>query len=116
MPMRPTAMAAPNAARPMCKFPLISSCSPSSWAPKTEQVNRSNLKSGALDGFLVLTNQQGEHCSQQHENQCLNYAHKQFHKVKRNRQQPSEFGDKRRHSVQHVLARKNIAVESKTQG
>jgi hypothetical protein len=63
-----------------------------------------------------LTNQQREHRGQQHKNHGLNKAHQHFQEVEWNRQQPPQARNQPGHGLQHVLTRKGVAVETKTQG
>src|ERR1051325_131960 len=63
--------------------------------------------------FLVLANQHGKNSGQQHEHQRLNKADQQLHKVKWNRQQPTHARYQLRHCLEHVLPRKNVAIEPK---
>src|SRR6187200_1472960 len=66
IPIIPTAMAAPKAANATCKLPVIVSI----------------LSSGFYDRVLfVLTQQEREHRSQQHEHQRLNQPHEQLQKI-----------------------------------
>src|SRR5215813_7719973 len=105
MPMNPT----PRAAKPTCRFPLISAnigisvifslsfFLSFSLGPAIEHGRAAEIRylSVRVCRFLllVLANKQGEERSQQHENQGLNNADQQFQEVERNWQQPPKAGD-----------------------
>src|SRR6266436_2470040 len=126
MPMKPTPTAAPSAANPTCRFPVISAnigisdiylpFFAFSAAPAIEHGQTAEIL--VMRGFVslfVLTNQHREHRRQKHEDQRLNKSNQQFHEVKWNRQQPSEMRHQFRHRFQHVFTGENISVETKTE-
>src|ERR1700742_1140400 len=84
MPMMPTAMAAPNAASPTCKFPLMTEFPFS--------LNCSCVR-GVVPFRFVPANQQREDVGQQHEDEGLNHADQQLKEIEGNGQQPAEAGD-----------------------
>src|SRR5215813_9210273 len=93
MPIRPTAMAAPRAAKPTCKFPLIVifpfSATPAFLLSQPPNVISSFVRGRCLLG-LVLANQQREDGRQQHEDQSLDQANEQLQKIKGDWQQPAQ--------------------------
>src|SRR5512135_1122788 len=109
MPMRPTAMAAPNAARPTWRLPIIA------FLPAFPCEVRPSIVSGRLAFFLVLADQQREDGGQQHEDEGLDEAHQELHEVERDREQPAEAGDEPPHRLEHGLAGEDVAVETEAQ-
>src|SRR5215510_12760256 len=87
MPINPTPSAAPSAANPTCRFPLISATigindiydflSLAQRLPRLNTVKPLKSILSMLPGpmSLVLANQHGKHRRQQHEHQCLNKTH-----------------------------------------
>src|SRR6476660_392696 len=61
--------------------------------------------------FLVLTDQQSENRSEEHENEGLDETDEQFEKVKRDWQEPTETGDQFAHRFEHIFAGENISIE-----
>src|ERR1017187_252106 len=128
MPMKPTPMAAPSAARPTCRLPVTPSANIginiSSYLSIAQRLPRLNTvkplkltKSvGASGLFVVHAHQHREHRRQQHEHQGLHNPNQQFHEIKRNRHQPAEPGDQFPHRCQHVLPGKDITVQTEAQG
>src|SRR5204863_6845035 len=97
MPISPTPMAAPMAAKPTwmfppSRFPIVSAPVPVSNAivdisafpsllfllPGGRPANSQFRLSHCCGWFLMLTNQQREYGGQQHENQGLHQTHEQF--------------------------------------
>src|SRR5215813_1844592 len=118
MPIKPTARAAPSAAKPTCMLPIISFILPFPAATAVEYVRAAKkflLVGARRSFFLVLAHQQGEDRAQQHEDQRLHQAHQNFHEIKRNRQEPPEAGNHPGHGFQHGFAGIDVAVEPKTQ-
>src|SRR5690349_720455 len=126
IPMKPTPTAAPSAANPTCRFPVISAnigisdiylpFFAFSAAPAIEHGQAVEiLVMRGFVSFFVLTNEHCEHGGQQHEHQRLNKSNEQFHEVKWNWQQPAEMRHQLRHRFQHVFAGENISVETKAQ-
>src|SRR5947207_15878423 len=86
IPMKPTPIAAPSAANPTCRFPVIPSANIGisdiylpffafSAAPAIEHGQAVEiLVMRGFVPFFVLTNQHREHGGQQHEHQRLNKA------------------------------------------
>src|SRR5258705_3231617 len=118
IPIMPTAIAAPNAARPTVKFPFIS-------IVLSERTTIQSRQAALIIVLFVcrlrlltfgLANQKCEHRSQQHEDQRLDHTNKQLQKIERYRQQPAQAWYQIGHRVQHVLAGECIAVETETQG
>src|SRR5215470_12946994 len=76
MPIRPTLIAAPKAASPTCKFPLIR-------VSFLRAGNHECVRAGEISllmvcgsrGLFVLAHQHREHCRQQHKDQRLNQSH-----------------------------------------
>ena len=64
---------------------------------------------------VMLADQQGEHCGQQHENQGLNETNQQFQKVKWDGNQPAQAWNDHEHGFQDVFTGKHIAVETKAE-
>src|ERR1035441_3617839 len=128
IPMNPTPMAAPSAAKPTCRLPVTPSAniginifSYLSIAQRLPRVNtvkplKLTKSVGASGLFVVHAHQHGEHRCQQHEHQGLHNPHQQFHEVKRHGHQPAEPGDQAPHRFQHVLSGKDIAIETEAQG
>src|SRR6185436_3061441 len=79
MPINPTPIAAPSAARPTCRLPVIA---------VSFLCGRRSVR-----GLLVLADQEREDGGEQHEHHRLYESNEQFHEVERNRQQPSEPRD-----------------------
>src|SRR5207249_1110955 len=70
-----------------------------------------------LPRFLImLTNQHREHGRKKHKHERLDETYQQFHKIKRNRQQPAEMRHEPRHLFEHFLASENISIEPEAQG
>ena len=114
MPIKPTPIAAPSAARPTCKLPVIAlsfrrfglaNCG----RPVRPRVRASRMP--LLRLLVVLTDQQREDGGQQHEDQRLHQTDQQLHEIERDRQQPAEARHHRRHRLEHVLAGEDVAVE-----
>src|SRR5215467_4463939 len=116
MPINPTPRAAPSAARPTVKLPVISllflSLRLLPFARSSRNLSFDRARSRA---FFPLTNQQGEHSRQQHEHQRLDKPHQQFQEIKWDRHQPAKAGDQPGHGFHHVFSGKDVAVETKTQ-
>src|SRR5262245_47070371 len=120
MPMKPTPRAAPKHARPMWMLPPIPSANIginillsfrcSHRLPRLNTVKPAKicvlvmrlLVSVAL--FIMRANQQREDRGEKHEYKCLNQTDQELHRIKRQRQEPSERGATHRgHRLQHVL-------------
>src|SRR5947207_297963 len=105
IPIKPTPSAAPRAASPTCMLPANSAimgmtdiylpffgfCPAAAIEHGPAGRNRW-LSQCAVSGVpsLVLADQHGEDCGQQHEDQRLHQAHEQFQKIKRDGQQPTK--------------------------
>src|ERR1700704_1244813 len=116
IPIKPTAIAAPKAARPTWKLPFI--CSSCSFPPapaiehgQAVDINPLTVRRHWCVCF-VLAHQHREDSSQEHEDHGLNEAHNQFQEIERNRHQPPEAGNELRHCFQEILSRENVAVET----
>src|SRR5215813_1610230 len=109
MPIRPTLIAAPNAAKPTCKFPVIYLTSGCAHLQSQAEINYFLSVRGYLSFRLMLANQHGKNGGEQHEHQGLNNSHDQLEKVKRNRYQPSEPRDKLGHCFQQIFPGENVA-------
>src|SRR5690242_19159406 len=92
IPMKPTPMAAPSAAKPTCVFPVISAnigvsvisfLSFFSAAPAIEHGQAVEIVSSVRCRWclLVLAHQQCEYRREQHEHQRLDKSHQQFHEI-----------------------------------
>src|SRR4029077_1023102 len=95
MPIKPTPMAAPSAARPTVKFPVISSILRFLATPAMEHGQAVKIFDSIVcdcGPFFMLTNQQREDSRQQHEHQGLHQSHQQFQEIKWNRHQPAKAG------------------------
>src|SRR5215831_5936812 len=80
MPIKPTPRAAPSAAKPTCRFPVICSVFPFSAAPAIEHgqvvgIHHSIVRGCGCGSFFMLANQQGEDRGQKHEDQRLDQSH-----------------------------------------
>src|SRR5262245_15679667 len=88
IPISPTAIAAPSAAKPMCRLPLIVSL-PFRRRHSIQHSRRLSCANSVCSRrrlSLVLTNQEREDGRQQHEDQRLDQAYKQLQEIKRDRQ------------------------------
>ena len=111
LPINPTPMAAPSAARPTCKLAGHRVCPFSS----EHQLVRRRQPARMRRLFVVLTDQQREDGGQQHEDQRLHQPDQQLHEIERNRQQPAQARNHRGHRLEHVLAGEDVAVEPEAQ-
>src|SRR5215469_6803289 len=78
IPIKPTPMAAPSAARPTVKFPDIYLFVPFLTVRAVEHGRAAELCYSNLRGrrpFFTLANQQGEHGGQQHKHHGLDQPH-----------------------------------------
>src|SRR3954454_19209885 len=85
LPIKPTPIAAPRAARPTVILPVISvvlSSVPRSCLVTRRSVRHCRYRRRVL---LVLTNEEGEHRGQQHEDQRLHQTDEQLHEIEGNR-------------------------------
>src|SRR6516162_10170789 len=94
-PIKPTPMAEPNAAKPICMLPtiLLLLSFPAATAVEDFTHKKFLLMGARRSFFLVLAHQQGEDRAQQHEDRRLHQADEQFQEIKRNRQEPPAAGD-----------------------
>src|SRR5262249_39163845 len=127
MPIRPTPMAAPSAARPTCRLPLISARGSDIlvlfyylFTGPGDQTRANRRRTSFVHGrgllFLLLTHQQREDSRQQHENHRLDETHDELQEIKWNREQPAQARDESGHRFQHGFPSKIIAVQTKTEG
>src|SRR4030095_11063799 len=103
MPIIPTAIAAPIAAIPTCKFPFMIYLSfLSRRTPRFEHdytgANHHSIVRGRRPLCLMLANQQREDSSQQCEDQGLDHTHQQLQKIEWNRYQPAKTRNQSGHS------------------
>src|SRR5882762_8686767 len=127
-PIRPTPMAAPSAANPTWIFPVIPSANIgindiymftflcfSQRLPQLNTVQPLKFLMMRFMPFVVFTNQQCEHRSQQHENQGLHDTYQKLHEIKRDRNndRANPARNQIRHGLQHVFTRENIAEQPK---
>src|ERR1051326_124288 len=135
MPMKPTPIAAPSAANPTCRLPVISANTGirdiyvylsllSQRLPRLNTVKPPKFSMvGSFVPFLVLANQHGENRRQQHEHERLNDSYEQFHEIKRHRNdharerfRPRRLFYQIGHRFQHVFAGENISIKPKAEG
>src|SRR5215469_14605471 len=82
MPIKPTPSAAPSAARPTVKLPVISLLFLSlQLLPFARSSRNLSFDRARSRRFFLLTNQQRKHRCQQHEHQRLNQAHQEFQEI-----------------------------------
>src|ERR1035437_3753127 len=128
MPMNPTPMAAPSAAKPTCRLPVtpsanigINICSYLSLAQRLPRLNTVkplkflNSVCRLPRFFVVHADEHREHGSEQHEDQCLDDPHQQFHEIERHGYQPAKSRDQPGHRFQHVLPGKYIPIETEAE-
>src|SRR5579863_2320524 len=96
MPIRPTLMAAPRAAKPTCKFPLILFSFLFSPAIMRTRLPRGSVYSSNVCShrslILMPAHKHREYCRQQCEHEGLYQAHHQFEKIEGDWYQPAEPG------------------------
>ena len=65
-----------------------------------------------VGALAVGANQKREDSGQKHEDQRLHNANQQFHEIERNGNHGRQDGHELGHRLQHILTRKDIAVET----
>src|SRR6266403_2842817 len=117
-PIKPTARAAPRAAIPTCRLPLMCLSRPFLVAQPCRDGSGQSFLDSIVPGrppFLVmLTDQQREDGGQQREHQRLHQTNQQFQKVKGNLYERADVGNAG-HRVQHRFPGEDVAVETKTE-
>src|SRR4029077_505764 len=116
-PIQPTARAAPRAAIPTCRLPVMFLSRPLSGllarSPNAVSVLDSSVRCSRF--FLVmLANQQREDGGQQGDHQRLHETDQQLEKVKGDLHEPADAVNPR-HGLQHGLPGKDVAVKTKTE-
>src|SRR6516165_1285395 len=116
MPIKPTPRAAPSAARPTVKLPVIYlSFLSLELLPFARSSRNLSFHGARSRRFFLLTNQQREHRCQQHEHQRLHQSHQQFQEIEWYGHQPAKARNQPGHGFHHVFSREDVAVETKAQ-
>src|SRR4051812_29525470 len=104
-PIQPTARAAPRAARPTCRLPIM----------VCARFLCSVLRMRACRPWLVmLTDEQREHRRQQHEHQRLHQTDQQLQEVERDLHQPTNARNAG-HRFEHGFSGEDVAVQPEAQ-
>src|SRR5437773_6986089 len=110
-PIQPTAKAAPRAALPTCRFPLMCLSRPFLVAHPCVLGSIVPVRRSFL---VMLTDQEREDGGQQCEHQRLHQTNQELQEVKWDLYEPADVGNPG-HRLQHRLPGKDVAVETKAE-